>query len=271
MGDDNNFEFTPYSSADLEIRRKKLWRVAVVFGGMVTITILLAVGLICYSFGYHQAEQYYLDHIKSLSENQNTSTSEITGNAAKYWSSDMLDDGQIPDHYRGSDSPEVTVIEYADYPCSHCANLASEIEEVYDKYGDSVRFVFRHYNVGFTYSNVTARIAEAAYLTGGEDAYWQMQELLFNDSTWAQSDYMDSSVIEERITNYANSIGIDVNQTIDAYHNSSENGIDDKIARDNSFGNDSSITSTPSVFINGKSVSPSVDTISVELDSLLGK
>ena len=66
-------------------------------------------------------------------------------------------------------------------------------------YGDKVRFIYRHYNVGFTYSGVTAKLAEAAYVAGGEDAYWKMQDRIFGDSEWVQGAYMDDAALDDKI------------------------------------------------------------------------
>ena len=248
-------------------KNKRIMQVLAVFGVMVLVVVAIAASVISYSVGYRTAEA---ECETKLEAGNSGAVIEITGDDAEFQSSDKLDEGQIPDHYIGSDNPQITVIEYADYPCPHCAELATNLESVYPNYSDSVRFIFRHFNVGFIHSSTTAKIAEAAYVVGGEDAYWMMHDKLFEHSAdWGDESSLADSDIENRIIAYGNEIGIDGNAVLDAYNNSANNGIDEKLSRDNMSGANAGITSTPTVFIDGVSINTNAQAISNKLDALL--
>ena len=193
-------------------KNKRIMQALVVFGVMVMVVVAIVASVVSYSVGYRTAETKCKEKLESGSSG---AVIEISGEDAEFQSSDKLDEGQIPDHYIGSDNPQITVIEYADYPCSHCAELATNLESVYPNYSDSVRFIFRHFNVGFIHSSTTAKIAEAAYVVGGEDAYWMMHDKLFEHSAdWGDESSLADSDIENRIITYGNEIGIDGNAVL---------------------------------------------------------
>ena len=272
---DNEFNFTPVSPAEQEAKRRKLWQIGLVLGGMLLAIVVLIVSLVAYSIGYNLANSNSSaddDNIINVEQSSDSGReSDIPDEALAYQSQDMVGEGQIPDHYRGAgDDAQITVVEYADYACSHCISLANDINDIYNKYGDKVRFIYRHYNVGFTYSGVTAKLAEAAYVAGGEDAYWKMQDQLFNDSTWYQGAYMDDVALDDKIRSYADAVGVDGQALVDAYHDSANNGIDAKISRDESLAGQANVSGTPTVFIDKESVSGTADAITSKLDELLG-
>lgn len=271
---DNEFNFTPISPAEQEAKRRKLWQIGLVLGGMLLAIVVLTVSLVAYSIGYNLANSNSSaddDNIVNVEQSSDSSQeNDIPDEALAYQSQDMVGEGQIPDHYRGAgDDAQITVVEYADYACSHCISLANDINDIYSKYGDKVRFIYRHYNVGFTYSGVTAKLAEAAYVAGGEDAYWKMQDQLFNDSTWYQGAYMDDAALDDKIRSYADAVGVDGQALVDAYHDSANNGIDAKISRDESLAGQANVSGTPTVFIGKESVSGTADAITSKLDELL--
>ena len=241
---------------------------------MLLAIVVLIVSLVAYSIGYNLANSNSSaddDNIVNVEQSSDSSQeSDIPDEALAYQSQDIVGEGQIPDHYRGTgDDAQITVVEYADYACSHCISLANDINDIYNKYGDKVRFIYRHYNVGFTYSGVTAKLAEAAYVAGGEDAYWKMQDQLFNDSTWYQGAYMDDVALDDKIRSYADAVGVDGQALVDAYHDSANNGIDAKISRDESLAGQANVSGTPTVFIGKESVSGTADAITSKLDELL--
>lgn len=265
----SEFDFEPIPPEEQMARRLRLWKIGLLLGGMVLVILLLIVGMIGYSAGFNTASD---DGTTIAVGNPDNSSAEqdIPDEALAYQSQDVVGEGQIPDHYRGTaDNPQVVVVEYADFSCSHCMDLAADINDIYNEYGDRVQFIYRHYGVGFTYSDVTPKIAEAAYVVGGEDAYWKMQDKLFSDTTWAQGSYMNDSELLDKIRGYGNEIGVDGQALVDAYNNSANNGIDAKIERDRNLASQASVSGTPTVFIGKESVSGTSSAISSKLDELL--
>lgn len=265
----SEFDFEPIPPEEQMARRLRLWKIGLLLGGMVLVILLLIVGMIGYSAGFNTASD---DGTTIAVGNPDNSSAEqdIPDEALAYQSQDVVGEGQIPDHYRGTvDNPQAVVVEYADFSCSHCIDLAADINDIYNEYGDRVQFIYRHYGVGFTYSDVTPKIAEAAYVVGGEDAYWKMQDKLFSDTTWAQGTYMNDSELMDKIRSYGNEIGVDGQALVDAYNNSANNGIDAKIERDRNLASQASVSGTPTVFIGKESVSGTSSAISSKLDELL--
>lgn len=49
------------------------------------------------------------------------------------------------DHSRGPARAPVTLVEYGDYQCRHCWRAHGVLEDLVDRVGDGMRFVFRHF------------------------------------------------------------------------------------------------------------------------------
>jgi protein-disulfide isomerase len=137
-------------------------------------------------------------------------------------------------------------------------------------YQDRVLFIYRNYSLEYPNSIVTQSAAEAAYLMGGEEAYWKMHDLLFqDDSTWT-----GQAVSPEKrkglLGNFAKEIGLDVDKFMKHIENYRGNGILDKMDRDKKMGLAEKIKGTPAWFINGKKVEELSDSaIRKDLDEAL--
>lgn len=263
----NEFSVVPRDRRAEEARRKKLLKIGLTLGAMVLVLIITVVGLICYSAGVAKQDKSEATNTSS-SESDESSASLAPESASKFMSAADVGENQIPDHYRGSDNPKVTVIEYADYGCSHCQELAKSMGDVYEKYGDKVRFILRYYNVGFANSEVMAKLANAVYLVGGEDAFWKASDKLFEDTGFSNS--FTSVELDNKIRSYGTDLGLDGQAVLDAYNNNANNGIANKIERDISYGNDSGVSGTPSIFINRELLnSASASDLTAKLDELL--
>lgn len=281
MNSINELNFQPPTPAEVKARKRKLWAIGGILGGMLVIIIVIITIMISYSIGYNNGvkdESSKTTKIKAGESltvddtgSENTDTDAISGNAAQYQTQAMVGQDQIPDHFRGKEGASIRMIEYADFTCSYCVALSQNLGDIYDKYGDKVQFIYRHYSIGHTYSDITARISEAAYLTGGEDAYWKMADQLFGNSVWQSSDHLSDSDIEAKIKDYASQIGLDGNNVYSAYLDSANNGIDAKIVRDKDLAKEGNITGTPTIYINGSSVKGTATAIKARLDELLNK
>jgi protein-disulfide isomerase len=161
-----------------------------------------------------------------------------------------LEAGEIPDHYRGNKNAKVIVIEYEDFACSHCQELHQYAEQIHADYQDRVLFIHRSFNLGFPNSDRTLLAAEAAYQLGGEEAYWAMAKLLYQDTKWIGNAIFGSQGI---LNSYAKQIGLDSDKFQEAMSNVV--GVN-KITRDKELGVAAGVTGTPSWFINGQQVTP---------------
>lgn len=270
---DGEFSYVAMSPAEVHERRRKLWTIGLILGGMVLAITLLITGLISYSVGYSAGLKDSGSNDSSTSYNSSSTGGEsekIPDSALAYQSQDKVGEGQIPDHYRGKQDAKVRVIEYADYNCSHCIDLAHHMDDIYSKYGDQVQFIFRHFGVGFANSDVTSKLAEAIYLVGGEDAYWKGSDKLFSDNDWSYaSEEITGDQLNDKIRQYARDLGLDEQRLIDTYNDAANNGIQAKIDRDKQLGEDSYVSGTPTVIIDGEVVTGTADAITAKLDKLL--
>lgn len=121
--------------------------------------------------------QYERNAIKTLAESMNFSSYNpdtiINGNDVN---------GNIDDKIRGDKDAPITIFEYADYACSHCAAWHTKIDDVLEKYAGKVKVVFRDFLLGFENSTIAASAANAAFLQGYWDEYASL--LYANQNEW---------------------------------------------------------------------------------------
>ncbi|KAB7627772.1 DsbA family protein [Alkalilimnicola sp. S0819] len=103
-----------------------------------------------------------------------------------------------------ADAP-VVVREFADYQCPGCANFAPVAERLKNEYVDSgqVRFVFFELPLRQHANAVPA--AHAARCAADQDAFWPMQQRLFDD----QNDWSGRGNPVPRFAVYAGELGLD--------------------------------------------------------------
>ena len=158
----------------------------------------------------------------------------------------------IPDHFVGKVDSKVVVVQYEDFACSACIGFNVDNEQIRSDYQDRVLFIYRNFSIGQNTSTPTQSAAEAAFLLGGVDAYWKMNNLIFSDTTCIEG--ADVNTCEEKIRTYAKQIGLDVdkfNQYVMGYR---DNGIKAKMDRDKQLGLAAGVSATPTWFINGEKV-----------------
>jgi NhaA family Na+:H+ antiporter len=83
------------------------------------------------------------------------------------------------DHIQGPADAPVTLVEYGDYECPHCRQVAPVVEQLQERFGDRLRYVFRHFPITSAHPNaqLTAEAAEAAAAQG---KFWEMHDRLFD-------------------------------------------------------------------------------------------
>ncbi len=152
--------------------------------------------------------------------------------------------GQIGDHFLGSESPKATVIVYGDYQCSACASHNRKLLDLVTKYPENLAVVFRHHPIsGHTSAKAAAAVAEAA---GKQGKFWEMHNLLFqNYMVWSA----DANTRGELFSSYAKQIGLDETK----FNNDIEDeSVKQKIAFDTALGKAHDLRETPTVVLNGQ-------------------
>ncbi len=139
----------------------------------------------------------------------------------------------------GPVTAEVLVVEFADFECPYCAPMASVLTDLQDRYGDSVRLVFKHLPLASIHprAELAHAAAEAAYIQG---KFWEMHDLIFQDPT---------ALEEVDFHNHAAKLGLDLEQF---RRDLRSKRVQDRIESDKKDARDLGIRGTPSMFINGR-------------------
>ncbi|MBC8106299.1 MAG: thioredoxin domain-containing protein [Anaerolineae bacterium] len=161
-----------------------------------------------------------------------------------------MDELSIPvsdtDHALGSKTAPVTLVEYGDYECPDCLNAFPIVKQLQDRFGDSLRFVFRHFprNSIHPHAGVAAQAAEAAALQG---KFWEMHETLFkNQHRLGDIDFGNLALkIGAELYNFESSMTAD--------------RVVRRVDLDRSSGEASGVRGTPTFFINGRKYAGKAD------------
>ena len=104
------------------------------------------------------------------------------------------------DHIRGRVDAPLTLVEYGDFECPFCGRATGVVRELRARFGDELRYVFRHLPLTdvHEHAELAARAAEAA---GAQGRFWEMHDQLFA--------HQDELEVED-LLGYADAIGLDV-------------------------------------------------------------
>ncbi len=83
------------------------------------------------------------------------------------------------DHVRGNAKAKITLVEYSDYECPFCSRFHTTMKQVMEKYGDDVRWVYRHFPLSFHQNAKPAAVA--AECAGLQGKFWEFSDKLIED------------------------------------------------------------------------------------------
>jgi protein-disulfide isomerase len=168
-------------------------------------------------------------------------------------------------HARGNLNSKVTLDEYGDYQCPPCGALYPELKILEKDYGDQVRFVFHQYPLSIhIHAEEAAHAAEAAAL---QNHFWEMHDLLYqNQQSWAVAGDVRPVFLQ-----YARMLNLDVARF---EHDLDSPEVAERVKIDMQRGLSQGVQGTPTLFINGQSLPPTMmtdDGLRKALDYVLGK
>lgn len=110
------------------------------------------------------------------------------------------------DHVVGPADAKITFIEYADFQCPACSGLTVLRQYLTDRYGDDLRFVYRHLPLTSIHDKavITAEATEAAAAQG---KFWEMHDLLYErQQEWSA---LSEEEVLDKLVEYAEMIDLD--------------------------------------------------------------
>jgi NhaA family Na+:H+ antiporter len=144
----------------------------------------------------------------------------------------------VRDHLRGGSDAAVTLVEYGDFQCPYCGDAYPVVQELLARFGDRLRFVFRHMPLIDLHPRARAA-AEAAEAAAAQGRFWEMHDRLFTH----QLELSDAD-----LRRHAEAIGLDVGRFDRELREGVHAG---RVEADYRSGVRSGTPSTPRFFVNG--------------------
>lgn len=154
---------------------------------------------------------------------------------------------EIVGHALGDPEAPVTVVEYADFACSACAEFAVDTwPRVRRELVESGRVYWRvvPFSLGFRHGRRAARAGECAAIQGG---FWPMHDALFAE----QGRWMEPRRPEDTFEEIAEGMGLDptaLRECID------DEVPEDRLDRAQDEAEDAGVRATPTFLVNGRPV-----------------
>jgi protein-disulfide isomerase len=150
---------------------------------------------------------------------------------------------------------ELSLVEYGDFECPYCRAAVPVVNEVREKLGERLVFVFRHFPLAelHPFALSAAVAAEAAGLKG---MFWPMHEKLFAGD--------EAHLTQPDIRRYAEEIGVPPEKVTWP----ATRFVEERVEADFNSGVRSGVRGTPTFFVNGEKYDGEV-TVDALVDALL--
>ncbi len=150
------------------------------------------------------------------------------------------------DFSKGPEDALITIIEYTDFFCPYCQMAFAEFELLMEKYPDDVRLVYRHLPLESLHPTapLAAYAAEAA---GRQGKFWELYEAIFSNQT--ELSPLPAEELTAWLIEKAGELEMDVQQFTEDLENED---LREKINAHTLTMFDNSVSSTPTVLINGR-------------------
>ena len=144
----------------------------------------------------------------------------------------------------------VTLEEFGDFQCSHCAQFAVTIgRQIKAEFVDTgrIQFVFRHFPFIGTES---FRAAEATECAADQDKFWEFHDIVFENWKGVNEGHFS----DENLKLFASSLRLDRGAFDSCFDSGKYRG---KVEADLRRGKQLGVQGTPTLFLNGKMLTPS--------------
>jgi protein-disulfide isomerase len=144
------------------------------------------------------------------------------------------------DPSRGPERAPITIVEFSDFQCPYCAQVARTLNQIEGQYKAKVRLVFRDFPLPM--HKDAAKAAEAASCAAAQDRFWEMHDILFQNQ---------KNLSTNDLRRYADTLKLNPTTfaaCLDSGRYTAE------WQQDQTEGRHYGVTGTPALFINGRPV-----------------
>lgn len=153
-------------------------------------------------------------------------------------------------HSRGNDNATVTIVEFSDFECGHCADFHRSIDEVLRRSGQTIRVVFHHFPLDSECNpRLTSQLhrdaclaAVASECAAQQGKFWQYHDVLFNNQ---------QQLGRQSLLDYASGLGLDAARFAQCLDSPEPR---ERVRHDVAQAAALGVESTPTVLINGRLV-----------------
>jgi len=145
----------------------------------------------------------------------------------------------------GPENASVKVVEFSDFECPYCSRAANVVQQLKEKYGDKIRFVFRQYPLPM-HANAHGA-AQAALAADAQGKFWEYHDVLFANQRSLDPDALES---------HAKTAGLNLAQFKQALASKKFKA---QVDADLKLGEQAVVQGTPTLFVNGARVENPTD------------
>jgi protein-disulfide isomerase len=140
---------------------------------------------------------------------------------------------------KGPDSAPLTIVEFSDFQCPFCGRVEPTLKRIEDTYKGRVRIVWKHLPLASIHDNAVGA-ALAAEAAGRQGKFWEFHDRLFADQ---------EKLGPDDLRQHARNLQLDMSRfEADVQNPTEKKKIEADVAEADALG----VTSTPSIFINGR-------------------
>ena len=167
----------------------------------------------------------------------------------------------------GNPDANITIVEFSDFQCPYCAQFSQQTyPQIVDNYIESgqVKMVSKDYpltEIGHDWARPAAMTAECVYREGGDEAFWNVKEKIYNNQN-----SISGGNVESQIIGYAQEENVSAD-AINACLNNGNPG--QEVDQDKREGRNSGVTGTPTVFVNGEEINSEYSSIRAAIEQQL--
>lgn len=170
-----------------------------------------------------------------------------------------FDNSQAP-HQGNTADPQVVITNFSFFYCPHCGTAGEMIADLLDDpaYGDHCAYYFRNYVYDLFPPSSGCTAHRTAWAAHQQGLFWEVHDALFATE--------EVVLTEEELFDLAADAGCEMDQFAADYEAPETLAL---LTFDKEQGQDAGVSGTPSLFVDGKRISP-WDSLPIVLDCLLG-